>query len=291
MATFTQKANRLEKVRRRLKRHYGEPDLTEPGDPVQHAVRAILGEEATAEQVEAAIDRFREHFAGWNDLRVSRPRETREILGRDFPRAGHKARVLPRLLDQVFKLYNSMKWDFLPEMGKTEARAFFEGLEEVRPFLAATLARDYTEAHAFPVDADIARVLGRLEILDPEEESEAEMQGLLERAVKAPRARELHALVKTLGEDFCVPGEPLCAKCTLRNLCPTGIEKLAKPKKRAAPKKKAKPQSSRKAAAKKTARKKTARKKTARKKAAKKKTAKKKTRKAAKRKKAKRTRR
>jgi endonuclease III len=69
-------------------------------------------------------------------------------------------------LDQVFHQHNSMVWDFLETMGKVEARAHFEKMEEVRPFVAATMARDCVGAHAFPVDSDVARVLGRLAILD-----------------------------------------------------------------------------------------------------------------------------
>jgi len=223
MASFTDKVKRLERVRQALRRRYGEPTPAACARPVEHAVRVILAEEASAAQVDAAMARLGEHFVDMNDLRVSRPREIRDVLGASFPRAGHKARVIPRLLDQVFKQYNSMEWKFLEGMGKVQARAFFEKLEEVRPFVAAAVARVCVGAHAFPVDNDVARVLGRLGILDPATESEAEMQGLLERAVKADRAAEAHALVRRLGEDLCVVGTPLCAECPLNPICPSAV--------------------------------------------------------------------
>jgi len=242
MATFTEKVKRLERIRRTLKRKYGEIVRLPVTHPVEHAIRTVLAEEVTGRDVEAAVERIRDHFIDFNDLRVSRPREIREVLGEAFPLASHKARVIPRLLDQVFKRHNSMVWDFLEEMGKIEAREFFEALEEVRPFVAATMARDCAGAHAFPVDRDVARVLGRLGLVDTETDSEADMQAFLERAVRSNQAWEVHALVKRLAEDVCLVGEPTCSACSLRKACPTAEERAArrKRKKKAAAKKKKK---------------------------------------------------
>jgi endonuclease-3 len=223
MPTFTDKVRRLDRARVALKRRYGEAVRTPVTHPVEHAVRAILSEEATSDEVDRALDRLRQYFVDMNDLRVSRPREIREVLGPNFPRGGHKARVIPRLLDQVFKQHNSMVWDFLEALGKVQTRAYFEKLEEVRPFVAAVLARDCVGAHAFPVDNDVARVLGRLAVLDPATQSETEMQAFLERAVKASRAYEIHWLVKRHGEQFCLVDTPPCGKCPLRRMCPSVV--------------------------------------------------------------------
>jgi len=221
MHNFADKVRRLEKVRVALRRRYGQPPPVAVTHPVEHAMRTILLEEATSDQVEQAMGRIRRHFVDLNDLRVSRPREIRDVLGVNFPRSGQKARVMPRILDQVFKQFNSMVWDFLHEMGKVESRAYFEKLEDVRPFLAAVLARDCTGAHAFPVDLDVARVLGRLGILDPSSHSEAEMQALLERAVKANRAYESHWAVKRLAEEHCKAPTSICVGCAVFRICPS----------------------------------------------------------------------
>ena len=259
MPTFTDKVKRLERIRLALKRRYGDQPQVPIALPVEYALRTILAEEATADAVEKAMDRLREYFVDWNDLRVSRPREIREVLGANFPRSGYKARVIPRLLDQVFKQHNSMVWDFLETMAKVQARAYFEKLEDVRPFVAATLARDGVGAHAFPVDNDVARVLGRLAIVDPSAQSETEMQGFLERAVKSNRAYEVHRLVRRLGEELCLVAAPLCGKCPLRKSCPS-----AAPAKRRPPPKAKEPAAGKKGAAKKTPARKVAGKKPAR---------------------------
>jgi endonuclease III len=221
MTSFADKVKRLERIRHLLRRRYGEPPRAVVTHPVEHALLAILGEEASRKQAEAALDRLHTAFVDLNDLRVSRPREIREALGPNFPRSSQKARVIPRLLDQVFKQHNSMVWDFLETMGKTEVRGFFEKLEDVRPFVAAMIARDCAGAHAMPADGDIARALGRLAVLDPSRQNEAEMQTLLERAVKANRAYEVHALVKRLAEDVCFVETPNCPECALKKTCPS----------------------------------------------------------------------
>ncbi|MFO8012097.1 MAG: hypothetical protein R6X20_02210 [Phycisphaerae bacterium] len=238
METFTDKAKRLDRIRKALKRTYGEVERPPVTHPVEHAVRTVLAEEATRAGADAAMDRIRDHFIDFNDLRVSRPREIRDVLGDDFPRAGSKARVIPRLLDQVFKRHNSMVWDFLEEMGKIECREFFEALEEVRPYVAATMARDCAGAHAFPVDRDIGRVLGRLGLVDIDSDSETDMQAFMERAVKSEQAWDLHALLRRLAEEVCLVDEPRCKACPLKTMCPTA-ERRAEERKRTRTKKKA----------------------------------------------------
>jgi endonuclease III len=223
MTNFADKVKRLERVRLALRRPYGDPPRLVVTHPVDHAMLAILWEETTFKKAQEALDRLHEEFVDLNDLRVSRPREIREALGQTFPRSGPKARLIPRLLDQVFKHHNSMVWDFLETMGKTDVRAFFEKMDEVRPFVAAVIARDCAGAHAFPVDNDVARVLGRLAVLDPGTQTEIDMQALLERAVKANRAYETYWLVKRLGEDVCLAGTPLCADCPLNSMCPSAV--------------------------------------------------------------------
>jgi len=247
MLTFTEKAKRLDRARRAMKRVYGDVAPSPVTHPVRHAVRTVLAEEATADEVEAALQRIHDAFIDWNDLRVSRPREIRDVLGEAFPRASTKARVIPRLLDQVFKRHNSMVWDFLEGMGKIETREFFERLEEVRPFLAATMARDCVGAHAFPVDHDISRALGRLGLVDPAADSETDMQAFMERAAKSNQAYELHGLLKRLAEAVCVVETPKCSKCPLKKMCPTAealaaerrTRKTKAPKKAAPARKKA----------------------------------------------------
>jgi endonuclease III len=223
MTNFADKVRRLERLRQLLRRRYGDPPNLSITHPVEHALVAVLAEETAERQARQALDRLHEHFVDLNDLRVSRPREIREALGHNFPRSGQKARVIPRLLDQVFKYHNSMVWDFLEPMGKTEVRGFFEKLEDVRPFVAAVLARDCAGAHAFPVDNDIARVLGRLNVLDPSSQTETEMQAVLERAVKANRAYEVHWLVRRLAEDVCFVESPHCPDCLLKTSCPSAV--------------------------------------------------------------------
>ena len=111
MPSFTDKVRRLERMRLALRRRYGEPPRLAVMHPVEHALRVILAEETTAAEADKALARIRQHFVDLNDLRVSRPREIREVLGQDFPRSTQKARVIPRLLDQIFKQHNSMVWD------------------------------------------------------------------------------------------------------------------------------------------------------------------------------------
>jgi len=221
LAGFADRVRRLDRVRLALRRRYGDPPRIAVTHPVEYAIRIILSEEATADQVDRAVERLRRAFVDWNDLRVSRLREVRDVLGVDFPRSSYKARVIPRLLDQVFKEHNSMVWDFLEALGKVGTRSYFEKLEDVRPFVAAALARDCAGAHAFPADHDIVRVLGRLGVVAADQETETEVQAFLERAVKSTRACQTHQLLKQFAEDVCTVEGPKCVRCVVAALCPS----------------------------------------------------------------------
>ncbi|MDP6381493.1 MAG: hypothetical protein QF662_09130, partial [Phycisphaerae bacterium] len=268
--TFTQKANLLRQLHRLLKKRYGAREFHKPIHPVEHAVAAILWEQATSEQVEAAMNRLRRAFVDWNEVRVSRPREIREVLG-SLPRAASKAEQIPLILHEVFMQHHSMCWsEFLEKMGKRQMREFFEKIPGLRHYVAATIARDFAGAHAFPIDLDLHRVLVRLGILAPEI-SEPEAQAFMERAVKNAHTYELHALLKHLAETLCKSNRPKCSRCPLRAKCPSMV--VEKKRKRKAPakarkvvKKKTAKKAVKKAAKKKPAPKRKVKKKTSRKK-------------------------
>ncbi len=97
MTHFADKVKRLERIRQTLRRRYGEAARASVTHPVEHALAAILGEEAAEKKAREALERLRGQFVDLNDLRVSRPHEIREALGHNFPRSGQKARVIPRL--------------------------------------------------------------------------------------------------------------------------------------------------------------------------------------------------
>ncbi|MDK1030474.1 MAG: hypothetical protein QGD94_00530 [Planctomycetia bacterium] len=218
--SFTQKANRIRLLHQLLRRRLGAREFHKPIHPVEHAVKAVLWELATAEQVESTMNKMRRSFVDWNEVRVSRPREIREVLG-SLPGAAAKAEQIPLLLHEVFLRQHSMFWtDFLENMSKREMRDFFSGISGLRRYIAAVMARDYAGMHAFPVDADIHRVLVRLGIFAPGM-PEREAHGFMERAVKSKQAYEVHALLRELAERLCVADNPLCSRCPLRQKCPS----------------------------------------------------------------------
>ena len=195
-------------------------------------LKFILLEETSGQAVQEALERLRQVFVDFNELRVSFSKEIAEALP-GVPHALRKAARLTRLFNAMFLRHNTMNWDFVRTMGVRELRQYFERIEGGDAVLGAAAVLFFSEGHAVPADADVRRILSRLGLIAGGE-SVAELQAFLERAVSREQSHETWALLHWLGERACLVGEPRCGQCSLKAFCPTGKELLAAQKERAA---------------------------------------------------------
>ena len=117
----------------------------------------------------------------------------------------------------------------LKQSAKQLARYREKGVSD---FAVAWVSRHSFHGHALPLDEPVRRVLGRLRVFDDiadPDEAEAQIASL-EHAVPKAKGWALTEGLTALAATVCVEGEPLCAKCPLNGVCPTGIEKLARGK-------------------------------------------------------------
>ena len=273
MKTFSERAALLQRARRALRKAYGKPVRDEAEDIAPQLLRFILSEGSTRAAVDDAVRRIAEAFVDLNELRVSLAREIAEVIPK-IPNAQAKAARLIKLFNAIFLRHNTMDWDFVRSMGVRELRQYFENVDGGDAVLGAAAVLLLSSGHAVPADTDVHRVILRLELVGPDEEIAA-VQGFLERALKSDQGFETWALVRRLAEARCLAKAPLCGRCTLKAMCPTGAGRLsarkeaAKARRAKAVRKKAAP--ARKAAAKKSGATRKARKKSSGKPAARKK--------------------
>lgn len=219
----------LNEVHTLLKRRYRLEPRTTKFTILEAVIYAISHEGTTREEAEQSLNRFREQFFDWNEVRVSSIEEIQSIfvgLSDAEERAGRVRRFLRQLFEKTYGF-------ILDGLAKKPLKESIKALKEYDVFDS-----DYIEAavvlhglggHAMPVDAPVRRALIRLEVVEEGWEDSA-IRSLLERAIPKNKGGEFIDLLEELSHDTCVKGVPDCPRCELRKVCPTGISRAASDK-------------------------------------------------------------
>ena len=77
-------SKKIQKLYRSLKQKPGKHAPVEFEEPVDALVFAIISENLTESQAQAAIKKLKDYFVDWNDLRVATVEEIIEVLGPDI---------------------------------------------------------------------------------------------------------------------------------------------------------------------------------------------------------------
>jgi endonuclease-3 len=223
MATQS-KSQFLSDVHTLLKRRYKpKPDkATGRLSVLEAVVYGICHEDATREQANQALSRFKDQFFDWNEVRVSPIAEVQETLA-DIPDPQARAHRIRKFLRQLFeKTYSFAALDALTKKPLKEALKVLGGFEAFSSdYVTATVVQQALGGHAIPVDASTRRALGRLGISEPDVPS---LRAVLERAVPKNRGVEFIELLEELAHDTCVE-RPECPRCELRKICPYALAK------------------------------------------------------------------
>jgi endonuclease-3 len=233
MATQS-KAQFLNEIHTLLKKRYKpKPDRNSPRLTVLEAVvYGICHEEATREQANQALSRFKDGFFDWNEVRVSSIEEIQGALaGLSAPE--DRAMRIRRFLRQLFeKTYGFTLEALLKKPLKESIKSLQEYDALSSDYVSAVVIQQSLGGHAIPVDAATRRALERLGVVEAATDLAA-LRGMLERAVPKNRGLEFVELLEELAHDTCVPGTPDCPRCELRKVCPTAKmlkEEASRPK-------------------------------------------------------------
>jgi len=224
MMTFSQRASLLQKARRACRKRFGKPVAGEETDVARQLLWFVLLEESTEDAVRDAIQKIDQEFVDLNELRVSMAKEIAQVV-RGVAHAQRKAVRVTKLFNALFLKHNRMDWSFVRSLGVRELRQYFERADGGDAVLGAAAVMMFSAGHAVPADADVRRVLKRLQLIEPEEDAGA-VQGFLERAVTREQGYETWASLRRVAESACKVKMPSCSRCPLKAMCPTGEARL-----------------------------------------------------------------
>jgi endonuclease III len=196
-------SSRLQKLFRLLKREYGKVRKVSFDEPIDAVIQAILSETMMDSGAQSSVRKLAAHFVDWNDLRVSRPDEILDVIGKENGNIRNTISTLTRALYAVFKKYDIVSLKLLKGMGKRSARQALSKLEAISPFVCDYVMLTALQGHAIPLNAKMTEYLKEQDFVHPDA-SETEIQGFLSRQIPATKAYEFYSLLHRESEKGAV---------------------------------------------------------------------------------------
>jgi endonuclease III len=193
-------AEKLLKSYRSLKRAYGKVNKPKYEFSTDAMIYAIVSEYITDGAAQPAVRKLARHFVDWNDLRVSRPEEIVDVLGRDNPENRRIADALTQALFAIFNKYDVVNLDALKEGGKRQAKTILEKLLPSSRFVINYVMLTAFDGHSIPLTPRMLEYLKSSELVQPDADVE-DVEGFLERQIPASQAYDFYTVVRQASES------------------------------------------------------------------------------------------
>lgn len=189
----------VKKLYNALKRRYGKPKKILYDEPTNAVVYAIVSENLTETEAQAAMKKFNSYFVDLNDLRVSRPEEVSELLSQGNPIARNIATSLKDVLMAIFEKYNTVSLETLKKAGKRPAKQVLEKIKSLSSFAVNYCMLTALGSHAIPFTERMKEYLRSNELVHPDADTE-QIEGFLTRQISAANAYDFYALLRKESE-------------------------------------------------------------------------------------------
>lgn len=197
--TASDRADALTALRSALRKKY-RPEPVPERSAIEELVHAMLLWESTTPRADRAFKRLLDSFVDLNEMRVSRPDEIAEILGKTYPLADERSRRLLASLEAVYVKEHAVSLESVVAVGKRDARKYLDAIEPLHPFASARVAVLRFDGHAVPLDRPMVEALVAAGVLE-EGADVPRAIGQAERMVKAAESLEVTQLLQAWADD------------------------------------------------------------------------------------------
>jgi endonuclease-3 len=218
-----------------LRSAYPRPGGAPDRPALEQLILEHLKDELGARVGETALGLLQEHFVDWNEVRVSRDVEFERALG-SIGFGPDQAQRLRNILTSLFERTNALSLE--PWRGKPlhETEAVLTPLGVSRRAASATALLSLG-LNTLALESGGLRVLQRLGMVEPSAEADQALGGL-SAVVAATDRVDFYWLFSVHAKETCRERGPLCSRCVLLRVCPTGQARIpAKPPKKSTAKK------------------------------------------------------
>jgi len=214
------KRHKVTAICRRLRKEHGPVEPPEQCLVLDELVAAILSQNTSDANSDAALQELRCRFVDWDAVR----RASVPSISRAIRRAGLSNVKAPRLkaiLQEIYRQRGEVSLEFLRAMPTPQAMDYLTQFPGIGPKTAACVLLFACRRPVLPVDTHVHRLSRRLGLIGPRT-SAAKAHDELGRLVPPDLVLEFHVQLIRHGRTVCVARNPRCEQCCLLELCPAG---------------------------------------------------------------------
>jgi len=209
-----------------LEKAYPVAEVVEETNLLEASILGILLDYAPESRARDALNRIRNGFVDWNEVRVSTGREIAEQAAykRITAAAG---RQIARLLRKLYDDRSELALDFLRGQRQDQIAKYLTGVLELTPNQAAWVFLNGFGKPAIYMTPGVLRVAQRVGLVR-EEWPEERARKSLERTIPRTKARVFCAAADKHASTVCLANSPRCRKCPLLKVCDYGRSRSKK---------------------------------------------------------------
>ena len=215
--------SRFRDISARLSHSYGHPRLGNYRDPIKEVFYILLSARTSEALYRRAHRNLFRRFPSVDAIAKARIRDVRRQI--------HVAGLGTKRAIQVVQTARRLVADFgtemrckLRTMSPDETYVYLVSLPGIGPKSALCVMMYSLDMDVFPVDANIHRIVERLGAIR-KGYTHRYAQKAIPRLVPAGESRNLHVGLVVHGRRTCLPRNPRCDTCMLRDVCRTGKRK------------------------------------------------------------------
>jgi endonuclease III len=208
------RADRVRRIRDRLRDAYGIPGQRPHGRPLDELVLTVLSQSTNDRNRDVAFAGLRGRFPTWAEVREVPVEEIEDAI-----RPGGLAPTKSRRIKEILEAIDPLSLDWLADVPVEEGRRYLCALPGVGRKTAACVLLFSFGLRDVPVDTHVGRVATRLGLL--REGAGAKEQADAMTALTPPgQELELHLNLLRHGRRTCHSQRPDCPNCVLHRMCP-----------------------------------------------------------------------
>ena len=209
------RADRVRRIRDRLREAYGIPGQRPHGRPVDELVLTVLSQSTNDRNRDVAFAGLRDRFPSWEEVRAAPVEEIEDAI-RPGGLAPTKSRRIKEILEAIG---DPLSLDWLAEAPVPEGQAYLCDLPGVGRKTAACVLLFSFGLRDVPVDTHVGRVATRLGLLR-ERAGSTEQADAMTALTPPGEELEFHLNLLRHGRHTCHSQRPDCRHCVLRRMCP-----------------------------------------------------------------------
>jgi endonuclease-3 len=209
------RADRVRRIRERLREAYGIPGQRPHGRPVDELVLTVLSQSTNDRNRDVAFAGLRDRFPSWEEVRAAPVDEIEDAI-RPGGLAPTKSRRIKEILEAIG---DPLSLDWLADAPVPEGQAYLCDLPGVGRKTAACVLLFSFGLRDVPVDTHVGRVATRLGLLR-EKAGSTEQADAMTALTPPGEELEFHLNLLRHGRHTCHSQRPDCRHCVLRRMCP-----------------------------------------------------------------------